>query len=227
MFGALQTFAGEHLGELAAVLNVLPLTQPVQPWSEVAEPAVDTNVPAAQIFQAMQLTALMSVLNELAPQLKHPRSATSEPGAAGSTYFPAGQVIHAAQVAAFASALKVPAAQAAQTRSALVVPLAMTDFPGGHEVHGTHAVAGSPSLSQLPSAQGTAGAVPPAQNCPAVVQGLQTGSVLEVAGAVCTVPTPQTPGTLHMGALETVELVFAGQGAQERSLADVPEAVTN
>jgi hypothetical protein len=57
----------------------------------------------------------------------------------------------------------VPTLQGAHTGSAVAVPSMLTAEPGAHCVHGTHTLAGFASSSQVPAAQGTAVAVPPAQ----------------------------------------------------------------
>src|SRR5947208_8707045 len=111
----------------------------------------------------------------------------------------------------------------------LVVLLALpatTEVPAAQVAQATHGVEACPSSSQKPSAHIMAGAVPLAQYWPAVVHGAQTGSLLGVAATVCTVPGEQTPGTVHMGAFESVEWVPIAQLAQVRSLAGVPAAVT-
>jgi hypothetical protein len=59
-------------------------------------------------------------------------------------------------------------------------------------VFATHAVDALPSLSQVPVAHGTLGAVPPAQYVPAV-QFAQVGGLVAVAAAVCVVPAAQLP----------------------------------
>jgi len=76
---------------------------------------------------------------------------------------PAVHVVHGAQLDALPAALNVPLAHAVHIRSVVVVPAALTAWPAAHAVHGTHAVAGSPSRSQLYSAQACFGATPPGQ----------------------------------------------------------------
>jgi hypothetical protein len=58
---------------------------------------------------------------------------------------------------------KLPEAHFEHIWSAVALPAVETYVPAPHWVHPTHAVAGLPSLSQVPAAQGTSGAVPPAQ----------------------------------------------------------------
>lgn len=91
----------------------------------------------------------------------HCRSATALP--AVETYVPAAQLLHVVQLAAFVVVLKVPLAQPPQVRFAVALPPFVTYCPALQSVCATHAVEGSPSLSQVPLAHGTAAAVPPAQ----------------------------------------------------------------
>ena len=51
-----------HVAALVVLLNVDPATQAVQPLFTVVVHAVETRVPAAQVVQAVQLTALVTVL---------------------------------------------------------------------------------------------------------------------------------------------------------------------
>lgn len=79
------------------------------------------------------------------------------------TDVPAAHVAHAAQLAAFVLVLNVPLAQPAQRWSVVALPGAETYCPAAQLVCDTQGVAGSPSWSQVPAAQATAGAVSPAQ----------------------------------------------------------------
>ena len=98
--------------------------------------------------------------------------------------------------------LKVPKGQPAQVRLAVAVPAAVMYVPPPQMVHGTHAVAGSASWSQVSAAQATAGLVPPAQCWPAT-HGAHVAGELGVAAAVCTVPGRHSPAQApleHTGA---------------------------
>ncbi|MBK6849021.1 MAG: hypothetical protein IPG96_16295 [Proteobacteria bacterium] len=62
-----------------------------------------------------------------------------------------------------ARALKVPLAHAAQLRLAVAPPSLVTYWPATQVVLVAQAVAALPSWSQVPAAQATGGAPPPAQ----------------------------------------------------------------
>jgi hypothetical protein len=96
---------------------------------------------------------------------EHSRSAVAE--GAFDTWAPAAQVAQVVQEAAFAVALKVPASHAWHVRSVVAVACARTRVPGAHTLTPAQAVAGLPSLSQVPSPHVVAGLVPPAQYWPA------------------------------------------------------------
>jgi len=51
-----------HVAALVVLLKVDPAIQAVQPLFTVIEHAVDTRVPARQVLQAVQVTALVVVL---------------------------------------------------------------------------------------------------------------------------------------------------------------------
>ena len=101
------------------------------------------------------------------------------------------------------SLLTVPVGVAQEMSQASTHTWSVVAVPGvrtplcPHEVHGTQAVAGSPSLSQSPVPQGTAGWSPPAQYSPER-QGWHTAGLLAVAAAVCTDPAEQ-PVEMHSG----------------------------
>jgi hypothetical protein len=61
----------------------------------------------------------------------------------------------------------VPAAHGVQVRSLVAEP-DLAKKPGEHWVHGTHALAGFASSSQVPALHTTRGEVSPAQYCPAL-----------------------------------------------------------
>ena len=88
--------------------------------------------------------------------------------------------------------LKLPEVHDTQIRSVVADPGLSTLAPALHTVLPTQAVAGLPSLSQLSSTHGAAGARWPAQYSPAL-QGAHTGAEVEVAALVCTVPAAQSP----------------------------------
>jgi hypothetical protein len=67
------------------------------------------------------------------------------------------------QDATLSAEANVPEAHAAHARSCVVVPADVTYEPAAHVVHGTHAVDGSPSSSQVPDAHAAFGVAPPAQ----------------------------------------------------------------
>ncbi len=83
-------------------------------------------------------------------------------------------------------ALKLPAGHGEHDRFEVAEPGCTMKLPGEHWVRATQAVLGLPSSSQVSPAQGTAGAVPPAQYWPAT-QDVHT-VVDEVLETVCTVP---------------------------------------
>ena len=109
---------------------------------------------------------------------------------------PTSQVAQAAQEAALALVLKVPASHAWHVRSVVAVASARTWLPGAHTLTEAQAVAGLPSLSQVPSPQAVAGLVPPAQYWPAT-QAWHTAALVDVPAAVCTVPAAQLPWSRH------------------------------
>ena len=106
------------------------------------------------------------------------------------------QVAQAVQEAALALELKVPASHTWHVRSLVAVASARTRVPGGHTLTEAQAVAGLPSLSQVPSPQAVAGLVPPAQYWPAA-QAWHTAALVEVPAAVCSVPAAQLPWSWH------------------------------
>ena len=79
------------------------------------------------------------------------------------TCVPALQTLQGVQLGAFAAVLKVPLAHGAHVRSNVAPPAAATDWPGTHSVQATHAVAASPSWSQVPGAHDSFGIEAPAQ----------------------------------------------------------------
>jgi hypothetical protein len=95
---------------------------------------------------------------------------------------PAAQVNQVVQLGWLLDVVKEPPAQAAQERSVVAEPAFTICVPAAHVVWATQMVAGSPSLSQVPIAHGTAGVAPPWQYSPAV-HAVQTASVVDVAAA--------------------------------------------
>lgn len=78
-------------------------------------------------------------------------------------------------------------------------------------------MAGLPSLSQVSPSHATVGAVPPAQNWPAP-HCLQTGALVSVPAAICTVPAAHALAERHADWFATFVLLPAGQAAHTRSL---------
>ena len=129
--------------------------------SAVSDPVVATLVPAEQSLHDVQATAFAAALKLPGVQAAQVRSCESPPALV--TEVPGAQVAQAVQVAEFTAALYSPEPQGLQVRSAIALPCVATEVPAGHVDQATHAVAPLLSWSQVPVAQATGGASPPAQ----------------------------------------------------------------
>jgi hypothetical protein len=110
----------------------------------------------------------------------------------------------------------VPVAHGVQVRSVVPLPAADSYCPAPHVVCAAHAVAGSPSWSQVPGPQATVGAAPPAQYVPGL-QGLHTAGVVAVAAAVSSVPAAHAPAARQLCRLAPEVYVPAAHTSQLRS----------
>jgi hypothetical protein len=182
-------------GEMPAAVCTVPAGHaPKQTWSLVALPGVRTVVHAVQSTHGVAGFPSLS-------QLPSPQLTTGLVPPA--QYSPALQGVHSGGVVGVPAAVcTVPAGHAPkQTWSLVAVPGLRTDV---HDVQSTHAVAGLPSLSQLPTPQLTTGLVPPAQYSPAL-QRVHAGGVVEVPATTCTVPAGHSPVARHADWLTEVE----------------------
>jgi hypothetical protein len=112
----------------------------------------------------------------------------------------------------------VPGEQAAHARSLVGDGRFATWLPASQSLHGTQGVAGFKSLSHVPPPHATAAAISPAQYWPAA-HASQTGALVAVPAAVCTVPAGHALAERHMDWFATVVLLPVGQAAHARSLA--------
>ncbi len=154
------------------------------------------------------------VLNSPFAQLVHTRSVLAVPAVA--TYWPASHSVHALQLVALLAPLNMPAAQLPHVRSVVAVPSAVTKLPATHAVLFTQGVAGLASSSQVPAAQATSVAVPPAHQ-PPVVHVWHTGGVELVPGVVCVVPAAQSVAGKHSASFGVVLTVPSAHAAHVRS----------
>ena len=124
-------------------------------------PALVCSVPAGHAPWARHTDWFAAVVYVPAAHVPHWRSVTLEP--ALLTYEPTSHVLQGVQAGAFTVVESLPLAHAVHVRSLVELPSLVTCWPGAQLLRGTHMVAGSPSLSQVPSGQTCFAVVPPAQ----------------------------------------------------------------
>jgi len=143
------------------VSATVPAAHAAQVRSTLEEGVLVMCVPATQSVQGAQVAWFCKVENVPEAQPVQTWSTLSEPGV--STYEPGLQVVQATQLGLFFSGAKKPGAHATHTLSWATPPATATKVPAAQSDAATHSVAGSRSLSNVPAAQSTGSASPPAQ----------------------------------------------------------------
>jgi hypothetical protein len=156
-----------HASQWSALVVALkvPAAQSLQTASLDGLAGVLTKVPAAQMLIGVQAGTLIPTLKLFEPQARQTRSAVAE--GVLLTKVPAGHVAHCVHDGEFGLVENCSSPQAVQLRSVVVVPSLARKVPPGQVDLSTHAVAGSPSWSQVTGGQGASSPAPPAQYSPA------------------------------------------------------------
>jgi hypothetical protein len=207
---------GVHAAALVVVLKV-PAGHGLHTASLEALAGVPTKVPAGHTLTGVHAAALVVVLKVFAAHALHTRSIVVD--GVLLTKVPAGQVAHGAHQVEFGAVENCSLPQAVQLRSVVELPSLARNVPAGQTDLSTHAVAGSPSWSQVPDAQAASGLSPPAQYSPAT-HAWQTVAEVELPAVTMTVPAAQLPWGRQLDWLSPLEYSPAWQGAHSRSAVD-------